>query len=65
MTEFETIKTALERMGHELEVTEFNFDFFTDKFIEDKTAEVDFSFDNCGKLIAVDKVITQADQWYY
>ncbi len=44
MTEFETIKTALERLGHEIVITEWSF--IDEAWIEDLTAKVTFEFKN-------------------
>lgn len=47
MTEFETIKTALERIGDTLVITEWKE--LGEALIEDKTSHVDFWF-KCDKL---------------
>jgi len=44
MTEFEVFKTALERQGHEIVVTEW--EFLNSAWIEDLTAKVTFAFEN-------------------
>lgn len=51
MTEFETIKTALERLGHKIVVTEWTF--IDEASIEDLTAKVTFDFKN-GQLDYID-----------
>jgi len=51
MTEFETIKTALERLGHEIVITEWSF--IDEAWIEDLTAKVTFEFKN-GQLDHID-----------
>lgn len=42
MTEFETIKTALERLGHNIVITEWKF--IDEAWIEDLDAKVTFEF---------------------
>lgn len=44
MTEFETIKTALERLGHDINITKFTF--INEAWIEDFTSKVTFEFRN-------------------
>ena len=44
MTEFETIKTALERLGHNINITKFTF--IKEVWIEDFTSKVTFVFKN-------------------
>jgi len=51
MTEFETIKTALERLGHEIVITKWSF--IDEAWIEDLTAKVTFEFKN-GQLDHID-----------
>jgi hypothetical protein len=47
MTEFETIKTALKRLEHEIVIAEWSF--IDEAWIEDLTAKVTFEFKN-GQL---------------
>lgn len=51
MTEFETIKTALERLGHEIVIMKWTF--IDEAWIEDVTAKVTFEFKN-GQLDYID-----------
>lgn len=44
MTEFEAIKTALERLGHKIVVTKWTL--IDEAWIEDETAQVTFEFKN-------------------
>ena len=51
MTEFETIKTALERLGHDINITKFTF--INEVWIMDLTSDVTFEFRN-GQLKDID-----------
>ena len=51
MTEFETIKIALERLGHDINITKFTF--INEVWIMDLTSDVTFEFRN-GQLKDID-----------